>query len=111
MAATATTATTARHRVPSLQSFAYFRISVDERALLPDFIRDDCLARNLRDLDELIHQRSKPYVCYYKHCTNHTLCLRKMHLDRLLPPPTANCPGHDGDGEGDGDGSNGSNGG
>ena len=87
-------AATRRHRVPSLQSLAYFRISVDERAFLPDFVRDDCLARNLRDLDELIHQRSKPYVCHYKHCTNHTLCLRQMHLDRLLPPPSAKCPGH-----------------
>jgi hypothetical protein len=56
--------------IPSLQSLAYFHMPLGERDLLPNFIRNECLALNLRDLYELLNiaQQNKNHTRIYKYC-------------------------------------------
>lgn len=72
-------------RVPSLMSLAFFHTTAKERELLPPYVRDECVKRNLRDVGSLVFVTYGPAPrCYFDGCDDPASCARTFLLLRLL---------------------------
>lgn len=72
-------------RVPSLMSLAFFQTNLQERELLPPYVHDECVKRNLRDVNALVHVAyGHAPQCFFDGCDDPTSCARKFLLRRLI---------------------------
>ena len=72
-------------RVPSLMSLAFFQTNLQERELLPSYVHDECVKRNLRDVNALVHVAyGHAPRCFFDDCDDPASCARMFLLRRLI---------------------------